>query len=249
MAAIGLRTLAVLFGASYGGSYLYNNMDHARSLAARILLQHQAAEKQASDSASSATSTSSADVDALSAQMDALTREMSRTRDTPIVLLGPSGQFKGSLAAISDVFNLLGWAVVAVTVGGVGYYVIVRKNVSLRDLAWVSQKTFAGTVGAMQKGIATVSGAVRAVRRELDEKLRMMEGHVDEVHDSLTGKIEEEVGGVKVDVSGVHTEVTSVKDRLDDLTIRFEQLDSKIDTATSGIMALVKVLFSLAPDQ
>lgn len=250
MAAIGLRTLAMLFGASYGGTYLYNNMDHARSLATRILLQHQAADNQSTSSAAnSTTAASTSDVGALSAQMDALAREMSRSRDQPVVLLGPSGPLKGSLATISDIFNLLGWAVVVVSVGGVGYYVAIKKNVSLRDLAWVSQKTFAGTVGAMQKGIVTVSGAVRAVRRELDEKLRMMQGQVDDVHDSLTGKIEEEIGGVKVDVSGVHTEVTGVKDRLDDFTIRFEQLDSKMDTATSGIMALVKVVSTLAPDR
>lgn len=250
MAALGMRTLAMLFGASYGGTYLYNNMDHARSVAARILLQHQTEEnKNTSAGAESAASNSTSNVDALSAQMDALAREMSRTRDHPVVLVGPSGPLKGSLATISDILNLLGWAVVAVSVGGVGYYVAVKRNVSLRDLAWVSQRTFAGTVGAMQKGISTVSGAVRAVRRELDEKLRMMQGHVDEMHDSLSGKIEDEIGGVKVDVNGVHKEVVCVKDRMDDFRIRFEQLDGKMDMATSGIMALVKVVSTLAPER
>lgn len=229
---------------------MYNNMDHARELATRILLQHKAEEKKnISSAADSAASTSSSNIDTLSAQMDALAREVSRSRDQPVVVMGPSGQLKGSLATISDIFNLLGWAVVAVSVGGVGYYVVVKRNVSLKDLAWVSQRTFAGTVGAMQKGISTVSGAVRAVRRELDEKLRMMQGHVDEIHDSLSEKIEEEIGGVKVDVSGVHTEVTCVKDRMDDFRIQFEQLDGKMDTATSGIMALIKVVSTLAPER
>lgn len=246
MAAVGLRALAMMLGAGYGGSYLYNNMDAARGLAARILLQHQAAEKAAAGSGNAPAPTQTA---ALSAQMDALTREMARARD-PVVVVGPANSsLKGSLATLSDVFNLLGWAVFAVSVGGVSYYVAVRKNVSLRDLAWVSQSTFNGTISAMQKGITRVSGAVGAVRRDLGERLKLMEGRVEKVRASLSDKIEEEVAGVKSGIGEVGSEVSDVKVVLDDVNSRIEQLDTKIDTATTGIMALARVVSSLAPER
>lgn len=244
MATIGIRTLLIVATAGYSGTYIYNNLDHARALATRLLLQPPTTDQ------SNSPSQPSPQTEALSAQMDALTRQMSRANDNPVVLLGPTtGSLKGSLATLSDLLNLLGWGLVVVSLGGVGYYVAVRRNLSLRDLAWVSQSTFNGTIAAMQKGITRVSGAVGAVRRDLGERLRLMEGRVDSVRECLSEKIEEEVAGVKGGVDNVGAEVCEVRGVLDNVHSRIEQLDGKIDTATTGIMALARVVSSLAPER
>lgn len=250
MAAIGLRSVAVIMGAGYTGSYIYNNLtfDSARSLAAEILLRQKAAESASADSSRPASSPDTRAVSALSEKFDRLSSEVVRSRSDPVLIVGPQG-YKGSLATVTDVFNLLGWVVFAVTVGSGIYYVAVRKHLSIRDLAWVSQSTFNGTVSAMQAGIARVSGAVGAVRRDLGERLRVMEARVDNVRDTLSKQIEKDVGEVKDGVRQVSENVSHVKCGVEDAITRIEQMDYKIDATNSGIRALIGVVSSMAPEK
>lgn len=243
MATIGLRSLAMLFGAGYSGSYLYNNQDKARNIADMLLNQN--SQKTTSLNVSQSTTPT---VDVLSDQMARLTREVTRTRSEPVVVMAPSG-YKGSLSTISDLFNLLGWAVVAVSVSGVVYFVAYRKRFRLTDLAWVSQSTFNATITAMQQGITRVNGAVGAVKRDLGDRLRNIEGRVERVRSSLSEQIEAEVAVVKDGVSDVGDEVTNVKNVLGDVNLRIDKLDTKIDFATNGIVALVKAISSVAPER
>ncbi|PXF44838.1 hypothetical protein BWQ96_05421 [Gracilariopsis chorda] len=251
MAAIGVRTLAVLFGAGFSGSYVYNHMDKARVVAARILRQveHEVASDANATSAATAppsASAESAQLDTLSRQLASLSQEVNRSRSDHLLIM-PS--YKGSLATITDIFNLVGWAVAAVSVGGVVYYVAYRKKFKLTDLAWVSQSTFQGTVDAMQKGITRVSGALGAVKRDITRRFRQMEVHVDRVQTTLGKQIEQDVGAVKDGVAEVGDEVAGVRNALGDVNQRIDQLDNKIDYATNGIVALVKALSSVAPDR
>lgn len=249
MATIGFRGLALIFGAGYSGTYLYNNLDRARNLATEILLKHQESQNQSSQSSNS-TSTNT-DIEALSRQMNQIASQVSQqSRNEPVVIMsGNHSGYRGSISTVSDVLNLLGWAVVAVTVGGVVYFVAYRKNVSLKDLAWVSQSTFNGTIEAMQHGITRVKGMVSAVKRDLSQRLHLLEGRVDQVGHTLGEQIDREVTDVKKGVSNVGKDVADVQDFLRDVNDKVLVLSKQMDTATCGIFALVRVVATMAPDQ
>ncbi|KAI0557706.1 hypothetical protein FGB62_271g016 [Gracilaria domingensis] len=255
MAALGVRSIALLFGAGFSGSYVYNHLDKARGIVARILREveegadanTQLQSKGPAVDAANANVSSSPQLEELSRQLSSLSREVSRSRSDQLLIMPPS--YKGSISTITDIFNLIGWGVAAVSIGGIVYYVAYRKKFKLTDLAWVSQSTFTGTVEAMQKGITRVSGAVGAVKREITQRLREVEGHVNRVQVALADQIERDVGAVKDGVAEVGDEVAGVKSALGDVNQRIDQLDNKIDFATNGIVALVKALSSVAPDR
>lgn len=249
---LGVRSLIVLVGAGYTGSYVYNNvtMEKARNIAADLLMSYR---KGSQDNSSTETSSVSATdngraVDALSQQMDRLTREVSKNRSDPVVIVGPTG-YKGSLATVTDVFNLLGWVVFATSVGGAVYYIAVRKRWPLRDLLWVSQTKFNDTVTAMQNGITRVSGVVNSVRRDLGERLRKMEGKVEHVEASLSKQIESEVGDVKEGVGRLGDDVSDVRRGVSDVSHRVVEMSDKLDSTNYGIHLLLGVVSSLAPDK
>lgn len=246
MAAVPLRTLTLLFSAGWGGSYFYNHMDGAREALAGALsrtLRFAAGRDSRSDGSSIHEDGSA--VDALSEQVSNLARDVSRAANRPVVVLGPNGS---RVSAIADALSLAGWAVLVFSVGGAAYYVAIWKGWSVRDLAWVSQASFSETVSAMQEGIARVRGAVGAVRREVGERMRVVEARVEAVRQALSRQIEAEVCEVKERIDGVSADVSSVHDVLADVTGRIDAIDGKLDTATNGIMALVRVVSSLAPD-
>lgn len=255
MAMLGFRSLAMIVGAGYTGSFLYNNMTmaHARRIASDILRRHQDADSNSSNSSdtgasatSSASSAATKAVDALADRVDRLTREVTQGRSDPVVILSPSG-YKQSIAAVSDIFNLFGWAVFVFSAGGLVYYIAIRKRVSLKDLVWVSQNKFNNTVSAMQAGISKVSGVVNNVRKDLGNRLNRMEGKVEHVEQSLSHQIETEVGQVKVGVSQLSTEVADVKRGVDTVNDRVGEMSDKLDSTVQGIHLLLSVVSSLAP--
>lgn len=256
MSLLGVRSLAVIFGAGFSGSYMYNHVDKARAIFTRLLLSDDAVVGNKVDGANpamtsnvtstAATDTTSPQLQALSEQLVSLSREVNRSRGDQLLIM-PS--YKGSLGAVTDIFNLIGWAVAVVSVGGVVYYVAYRKRLKLTDLAWVSQRTFTGTVEAMQNGITRVSGAVSAVKRDIAQRLREIETRMDRVKTALAQQIERDVGDVKHGVAEVGEEVADVKSTLGGVNERINQLDVKIDFATNGIIALVKALSSVAPER
>lgn len=250
MATLGLRSLALLIGAGYTGSYMYNNVnfDRARNLASEILTKHKSAGEDVSTNSSSSSSGGNPTVDALSQQMDRLSKEMSRSRDQVLVVSGPSG-YKGSLATVTDVFNLLGWVVFALSIGGVVYYISFRKRLSLRDLVWVSQTRFNDTVNAMQNGIARMSGVVGAVRRDLGERMRVMEGKVEDVETNLSKQIDSQVGDVKFGVEKLSDDMSLVSQGVDCVHARIDEMNEKIDGTHRGVQLLLDFISSLAPEK
>lgn len=250
MAAVGVRTLALLFGAGYSGTYAYNNMDKARSLAEAFLKQtstDKSSSQSAPKAADASANSTSTELDALSKQMAHLAQEVSRSRSDPVLLMQTS--YKGALATVTDIFNLLGWAVTAVSIGGIVYYIAYRKRFRLKDLAWVGQTRFTETVSAMQTGISRVSGALGAVKRDITQRFTQMEARVDKVQDSLSGQIEAEIGQVKTGVAEVGKDVSDVSDRLDHVGSRISELDMKMDYVTNGIYALVNAVSTFAPER
>lgn len=256
MATASLRSLTLLFSAGWGGSWVYNNTDTARDVIATQLarlLKNAAAVKNAERSdgrggGSGSNATSGADMGALnelSEKVSKLAQDVSRTADRPVVVLGPGSS---RVSALADALSLAGWAVLAVGCGSACYYVAIWKGWSLRDLAWVSQASFDNTVSALQGGIAKVTGAVAAVRREFGERMRVIESRVDAVRNALSMQIESEVSEVKAGIADVQADVASVHTALADVTDRIDAMDGKLDTATKGIMALVRVVSSLTPD-
>lgn len=240
MAALGIRGLVLVFTAGYSGSYLYNNQQNARELAGRILNMSKPEPKS--------TQNGGDDLSTLSAQLSNLTQQISQPRPESVVIL-PSHAYKGSLSTLSDALNLLGWAVFSVTIGGLVYYIAIRKNIKLTDILWVSRATFNGTINSMQTGLSHVSETVSSVRKDLSQRLGLLKSQVDDVRDSLSNQIESEVKHVQGDIQGVGMEVSEVKSALGDVSSRIEELDSKIDYATNGIVALVKAVSSVAPER
>lgn len=256
MAMLGFRSLALLVGAGYTGSFLYNNMtmERARKIATDILKRHEDAHKNSnsspSDSSSSLAASASAAatkaVDNLAERVDRLTREVSHGRSDPVVIVGQSG-YKQSIAAISDIFNLLGWTVFVFTIGGLVYFVAVRKKISLKDLFWVSQTRFNDTISSMQAGMSKVSGVVNSVRKDLGNRLGRVEGKVEQVEQSLSCQIEEQVGEVKDGVNNLSIEVSDVKRGVDNVNQRVGEMSDKLDSTVQGIHLLLSVVSSLAP--
>lgn len=251
MAALGLRSVVLLAGAGYTGTYLYNHFsfERARNLAADILIKHREnAETGSSAKASGNSTQGNSSVDTLSKQVDRLTREVSRSRDQ-VLVVGGNSAYKSSLAVVTDVFNLLGWAVIALSVGGVVYYFAFRKRLSLRDLAWVSHTRFNDTVNAMQSGISRVSSAVGSVRRDLGERMRKMEGKVGDVETNLSKQIESEVGDVKEGVNKLGEDVSLVSRGVEHVHTRIDEMNDKIEGTHQGVQMLLDFITSLAPEK
>lgn len=261
-ATLGLRSLALLVGAGWSGSYMYNNlsMERARTLAAQILLQHKSDEAGNTNNSSSDGGGSSgrSAVEALTNQVDRLTREVSRSRtQDPVVIVGGTGADSGGLlggyrsviSVMSDLLNLLGWAVVVCSAGGVVYLVVVRKGLSLHDLFWVSQSRFNDTVSAMQAGLKRVSGVVSSVRKDLGDRLLHMEGKVEDVEANLARQIDTEVGDVKDGVARLGDEMSVVSRGVDHVHTRIDEMNEKIDGTHRGVQLLLDFVTSLAPEK
>jgi len=247
--AVGLRSLTLLFGAGYGGSYVYNNTEAARDL---VVTQLGKALVRVSDSKDNGSKNNNINnnpdesaIRALSDKVNSLALNVSRTADRPVVVLGPGSS---RVSALADALSLAGWAVLAVGCGSAAYYVAIWKGWSVKDLAWVSQTSFDSTIDSMQAGIAKVSGVVSAVRREFGERFKYVEARVEAVRAALSTQIETEIGQVKHGIEEVSADVATVHQVLADVTGRIDAIDGKLDTATNGIMALVRVVSSLAPD-
>lgn len=239
-----LRTATLVAGSAYGGAYVYNNVgaDGLRGLAADILLRERerlrAGDGGGSAGGAAGGAAAGAGIDRLAEQVERLSGEVSRANGRPVVVYGGA---EGA-ASLWDVGGLAGWTVLAFGVGTAVYYVCVWRDVSLRDFMWVSRKAFSSTVQGINAGMKNVNAAVAAIRAELTEKLRSLEFSVDGVRTDLSKKIEAEVSEVKEGVDGVQDMLHGVNDRM-------ELLDGKLDTATSGIFALVRVVSSMAPEQ
>lgn len=244
MAAIGLRTLFAVGTAAYTGNFLYYNIDTVRNVTSR-LLRLPDADHNSSQNASSSNS-SSPTVDALARQLEYLSSELKRSRDASVVVIPSSSRGAttfGVLSAITDALNFLGWVIVLGSVGGVGYYVAVKRNVNLKDLAWVSRGRFNETVAAMQEGVGRMGGVIKAVKRELGERLRLLDGRVDDVK-VLSERIGVEVGEVRVGVDGLGTEIWKVKGAIDDVGERMDSVHGKLNKTNDGIYALVRLVYS-----
>lgn len=240
--AVSLRSLSLLATAGVGGAYLSNNLDSAsRSISSVFVKALQLAgmlEPELETRNASA-------VQAISEQVSALARDVSRSSNKPVVILGPASS---RVAAVADALALAGWATLVVSVSGTVYYVAVWKKWCISDVAWVSHKSFTKTVNSMQEGIARVRSAVTTVRREVAERLRDVEARVEAVRAVLGAQIENEVSEVKSNINDVSKEVQNAADIIADVNIRIDAIDGKLDRATHGIMALVRVVSSLAPD-
>lgn len=264
-ATLGLRSLALLVGAGWSGSYMYNNltMDRARSIAAQILLQHKSNEggtnnNSGAGNSDGGSSSGRSAVEALTTQVDRLTREVSRSRaQDSVVIVGGTGSDSGGLlggyrsviSVMSDLLNLLGWAVVVCSAGGVVYLVVVRKGLSLHDLFWVSQSRFNDTVSAMQAGLKRVSGVVSSVRKDLGDRLVHMEGKVEDVEANLARQIDTEVGHVKDGVARLGDEMSVVSRGVDNVHTRIDEMNEKIDGTHRGVQMLLDFVTSLAPEK
>lgn len=254
---LGIRSLITLVGAGYTGSFVYNNVnfDRVRAVAAELLRSGAAAssnrESPASSSnanSSSASNDSSSTIAALAAQVDRLTAEFSRRSD-PVVVVGSGSGYRGSLATVTDVFNLLGWAVFAVSVGGVVYYVAVRKRISLTDLAWVSRKKFEGTVDALEKGLSTIKRAMQSAHKQLDVRIHSVKTHVEDVRVTLSKEITDQVGEVGLKVDNVRADVSEVNEGVMNVRGDLHALTQRVDRALNGIGIMLTVLQQVAPQQ
>lgn len=243
MATIGLRTLFMVGTAAYTGNVLYHNLDSVRTLASRLLNLPKPDNNNGSNGSTSNGSSSA--VDALAKQLEYLSNELKRAKDAPVVVVPATSRSAttfGVLSTITDALNLLGWVIVLGSVGGVGYYVAVKRNVKLRDLAWVSRGRFNETVAAMERGVGRMRGVVSAVKRELGERLRLLDGRVDDVK-VISERIGDEVGEVRVGVEGLGMEMWKVKGAVDEVGERVESMDGKLSRTNDGIYALVKLVY------
>lgn len=244
MATIGLRALVMVGTAAYTGSFLYHNPNSVRNVASRLLnLPRPDDNNNPNAPASSSSSTA---VDALAKQLEYLSTELKRAKDAPVVVVPASNRGAttfGMLSTVTDALNLLGWVIVLGSVGGVGYYVAVRRNVKLRDLVWVSRGRFNETVAAMERGVGRMRGVISAVKRELGERLRLLDGRVDDVK-VLSERIGDEVGEVRVGVEGLGMEMWKVKGAVDEVGERMESMNGKLSRTNDGIYALVKLVYA-----
>lgn len=248
-ASLSLRALTMIVGAGYGGTYLYNNVtpESVRGLVADLVLRDsRSGSNRSADGRGPHDVADSGAVDAIAAQVERLSREVQRSSARPVVVYGGNDSFTSSIV---DKLALAGWAISIVSVGtGVAYFCYWR-GYSFRDLLWVSRSTFNTTVDCITSGVKQLSASVASVRRDLTDKLLSLEYRVENVQVGLENKIESEVADVKNSVEGVGHDVEIVHNLLSGVNDRIELLDGKLDTATSGILALVRVVSSLAPDK
>lgn len=242
MATLSFRSLTLMASAGVGGLYFSNNMSSASNAVSNAIAHILPFAGMYESAPGAGSSTSIAEI---SEQVSALARDVSRNSNQPMVVLRtPSSR----VSEVVDAMALAGWVTLAASLGGASYYLAVWKGWRMGDLAWVSRKSFTETVDAVQTGIARVRGAVSGVRREVAERLLIVEARIEAVRAALGDQIDSEVTEVKVRIADVGKEVQSVAEVLADVNGRIDCIDGKLDTATHGIMALVRVVSSLAPD-
>lgn len=241
--ATAARTITVFLGGA-GGGYVYNNMppDGLRSVARDVLFRER---PDGSPPPPPAPAVDALALERLAARIDAMGRDAGR----PVVVYG-GGEGGGSGVWV--------WVAVAAGVGGACY--CWRMGYSVGDFLWVSRKAFKG----IERGVEDVRGALEAVRVDMKARLKRMGVELEGVCEGV-GKIEGDVGEVRVGVQAVQKDVGAAGDMLRAVTGRIEALDGRmedgngriegriemmaeqLDKATTGVMALVDVVSAMGP--
>lgn len=229
MAQIGVRALALVFGASYTGAYLYNHADAARGMLKRILGEVENAKSANEGNMRNSTTT----VDGLAAQLSSLRAELMRRDGTVVVMPGST----------KEGWGLIGWGVVVIGVGAVGWGVV-KGKLDVREFGWVSKRRFAETVSKMEEALGRVRGVVGGVRKELGERLGILDETVEGVR-KVGERIGEEVQEVKVGVGELGGEVRWVRERVEGVGERVQRMEGKVDRTNEGIYALVKMVYGV----
>lgn len=244
--AAAFRTVTLVVGGAGGGSYLYNNVspEGLRSVVRDFLLRERARDAGAAGAAhGTGAARDDGVLDRLATQVERLSTEVSSSASRQVVVYGggqDTGWSTGSVA---------GWTVVGVTVGTAVYYFCLWKGVSMTDFMWVSRNAFKSTVSGINASMKSVSASVTTIKQDMADKMRSLEFRMESVRAGLSKKVETEVADVKDRVDVVGREVSDTAETLQAVNNRIETMHEKIDHATKGIMALVNVVSSLAPEK
>eukprot|EP00172_Hildenbrandia_rubra_P002204 Plantae.Rhodophyta-Hildenbrandia_rubra.ctg29066.p1 GENE.Plantae.Rhodophyta-Hildenbrandia_rubra.ctg29066~~Plantae.Rhodophyta-Hildenbrandia_rubra.ctg29066.p1 ORF type:complete len:332 (-),score=74.64 Plantae.Rhodophyta-Hildenbrandia_rubra.ctg29066:737-1732(-) len=245
VATVPLRVITVLFGAGFGGSYIYNNLDGVRQRIAEHLLGVRGKTHDAGSAGGGGGSSDS--MNELSSQMTALSREVARASEKagagPVMIIDRNAG-KGFL----DSLSATGWTIMVVS-AGIGGYLAYKRGIRPGDFFWVSRSAFSNTVERMQNGVAKVSGMVANVKKELSGKLKMLEGQLELVRNRLGKKIEKEVGEVKEGIGEVGADVEDVRKAVEGLQGQLGSLDEKMSVASHGIFLLCKVVSGMGNNE
>lgn len=242
--AAALRTVTLVVGGAGGGTYLYNNVspEGVRSVARDFLLRERGRDAGGAGAGAGAARDDGV-LDRLATQVERLSTEVSSSASRQVVVYG-GGQDAGWGAGA-----VAGWTVVGVTVGTAVYYICLWKGVSVTDFMWVSRNAFKSTVSGINASMKSVSASVTTIKQDMADKMRSLEFRMESVRAGLSKKVEAEVADVKDRVDVVGREVVETSEMVQAVNNRIETMHDKIDHATKGIMALVHVVSSLAPEK
>ena len=243
VATVPLRVLTIIFGAGFGGSYVYNNLETVRSRLAQNIFGVTPSTINTTNNPSGGGGGGGGNatgLEELNSQITNLSRQVARATEkasTGPVMLIDRNVSHGVLHQLSST----GWTILVIT-SGIGGYIAYKKGVKLSDFLWVSRSAFGRTIEKMQEGVVKINGIIDGVKKELSSKMKMLEGKMEVVRSGLGKKIEKEVGQVRRGIKEVGKDVEDVRSAVKGLEGQLEGLDGKMNVASHGIFLLCKVV-------
>ena len=149
---------------------------------------------------------------------------------------------RNQLFANGSPISLSTGVIIVGTCGAVLYISGVR---SLADLMYVTKKHFNDTVAKLQNGVKLLAGAIKQVRKELGEKIDVVEKKIDDTRFSLEGILD----SVKVDVKKVsdgqtemHKLIRSLENQMNGIESTIGDAKLQLQQANTGIFILCNVV-------
>lgn len=237
-----LRTVGVIFGTGFAGSWIYANSDIVRGVALDVLA---ASAKRAGSAHSSAVAprakagNDGGELESLVSQVEHLAREVRRAGASQPIVLSSSwwaGVSWQTLAGVAAAFGL--------TYAVVGY----GAGIWPSDVMWVTRAAFLKTYQALHQTVLRLSVAVNTIKDELSGRIRSLECQLDLAKKQIEEKMEGEVLKARKDISKVGREVSDIQDLIRGLECQLTDLEGKMHYANRGIYLLCQIVSGMPKD-
>mmetsp|Transcript_12396 Transcript_12396/g.37834 ORF Transcript_12396/g.37834 Transcript_12396/m.37834 type:complete len:300 (+) Transcript_12396:130-1029(+) len=253
--AASARMVVLLMGAGFGGSYLYTHGDSVlaafkeaswagihelskpRSKVARGgEVNAQVGGDGKAEAYSSVLADLATQVNKLAAQVKG--QSAASQQNPAVMVVSRGGSDKSAL-----VHSVLPASLVVLIVAGV----IMRRNgITWSHVAGVTQSVFMKSMDSMQRGLTTVSGALRAVKEDLIERIWRVEEKMQNTNREIQAKIASAVGDARKSVDDVGTQVENLQSNVSGLDNQCGRIDESMQFAVRGVFMLCSYVSDLS---
>mmetsp|Transcript_11325 Transcript_11325/g.22896 ORF Transcript_11325/g.22896 Transcript_11325/m.22896 type:complete len:324 (+) Transcript_11325:367-1338(+) len=232
-----LRSISLVFGAGFLGSWVYTHGESIRSVALDVLM----ASAKRNSNMTHTSQDSKVSVESLVSQVERLASEIRGAAGRTQVVTLPVD------AWWTRVVSWRGAVLVGCSLG-CAYIVATSSGWSLTDLAWVTKKTFLKTYQNLHQTVLRLAVALNTAKEELSHRIHALEEQLDTAKKEIEAKVENEVGKARKEICKVDGNVVELQDLVRGLEGQLGDLHGKMVYANRGIQLLCHIVSGMPPE-